>query len=139
LCSYGLAKYKLSEQTSHTISWKYFFSTNRPSRLFTPGDLVLISGRFVVENSEQCMTIAYATILNNRDSNYEFKFIDIPICIPHCIFSILVNRNPKKLEEFIHFGVKCVEYNSITGSANIKMEMTVFYSSKSIKFKHLEF
>ncbi|CAG8458730.1 661_t:CDS:2 [Scutellospora calospora] len=122
LCSYSLAKYKLSEQTSYTISWKYFFSTNGLSRLFTPNDLMLISGRFVIKNSKQCMTIAYTTIFYNGYTNYEFKFIDVLICIPYYMFSILVNQ-----------------YNSITGFTNVKIEITVFYSSKSIKFKHLEF
>lgn len=44
---------------------------------------------------------------------------------------------PKKTEEFIHFGADCVEYNSVTGSSNIKIEMTILYDSQSVRFKHL--
>ncbi|CAG8841770.1 32783_t:CDS:1, partial [Racocetra persica] len=32
---------------------------------------------------------------------------------------------------------ECVEYNSVTGSFNIKMEMIILYASQSVKFKHL--
>src|SRR5260363_34433 len=71
LSSYGYAKYKVSEQTSRTIRFKYFFSNNSPSQFFTSGDLVFISGKCVVENLEQCMTISYASIINNN-LNHEF-------------------------------------------------------------------
>ncbi|CAG8583120.1 17946_t:CDS:2 [Cetraspora pellucida] len=75
-----------------------------PSQLFAPGNLIFISEKFIIENSEQCMSIAYATNISNENSNYEFEFTSIPICIPHCMFYILVNCTPKQTEGFIHFG-----------------------------------
>ncbi|CAG8814828.1 29569_t:CDS:2 [Racocetra persica] len=134
ICSYGHAKYKLTEQTSRTIRWKYFFSTNSPSQLFAPGDLVFISGRCVVENSEQCVTIAYASIIDNNSSR-EFDLTGVPICISHCMVFVLVNHNQKQTKEFIHFGVETVEYNAVTGfkhlgtsGSNIKVGNTYLIS-----------
>ncbi|CAG8500839.1 13563_t:CDS:2 [Dentiscutata heterogama] len=88
ICSYNHAKYKLTEQTSRTIRWKYFFPTDSPSQLFAS------------------------------------------------VF-VLVNCNPKQTKEFIHFGVETVEYNAVTGSSNIKMEMIILYLSQTTRFKHL--
>ncbi|CAG8805756.1 2406_t:CDS:1, partial [Racocetra persica] len=135
-CSYGYAKYKISDETSQTIRWKYFFPTSEQPQLFASGDLVFISGKYVAENSEQCITITYASIIDNKNPNREFDMRDVPICIPHCMFSVIVNRNPKDVEEFIHFGVESTEYNAVTGTSNVKMQMTVLYSSQSSRFKN---
>ncbi|CAG8838904.1 24242_t:CDS:1, partial [Gigaspora margarita] len=136
LSSYGLAKYKVSEHSSRIIRFKYFFSNNSPSQFFMSGDLAFISGKCVVEKSEQCMTISYASIINNNP-NREFNLTEVPICIPHCMISVVVNRNPKRTEDFIHFGAECTEYNSVMGSSNIKMDMTILYPIQSTRFKHL--
>ncbi|CAG8695164.1 16880_t:CDS:1 [Dentiscutata heterogama] len=61
----------------------------------------------------------------------------VPVCDPHLMISTNINRNPKKIKEFIHSGVECVEYNGVTGSTNIKIEMIVLYSLQSVRFKHL--
>ncbi|CAG8730774.1 28930_t:CDS:2, partial [Racocetra persica] len=53
LCSYGFAKYKPSKETSQTIRWKYFFHADEKSRIFMAGDIMFISGKYIVENSEQ--------------------------------------------------------------------------------------
>ncbi|CAG8701465.1 26284_t:CDS:2, partial [Dentiscutata erythropus] len=104
-------------------------------KIFSGGDLVFISGKFVVENSEQCVTITYASIIDNNPS-HEFDTTSIPPCIPHCMFSVVVNRKPKELGEFIYFGVKCTEYNSVTGSTNVNMQMTVLYHAGSSRFQN---
>ncbi|CAG8542619.1 1997_t:CDS:1 [Scutellospora calospora] len=135
LCSYGLAKYKISNETSQIIRWKYFFLTNEQPQLFTSGDLVFISGKYVVENSEQCVTITYASIIDTGNPNHEFDVSDVPICLPHCMFSVTANRKPKEIEEYIHFGVESIEYNSVTGTPDIKMQMIVFYSSRATRFQ----
>ncbi|CAG8712870.1 41940_t:CDS:2 [Gigaspora margarita] len=103
LSFYGLAKYKVSEHSSCIIRFKYFFSNNSPLQFFTSNDLALISSKCVVEKSEQCMTISYASIINNN-LNCEFNL---------------------------------TEYNSVTGSFNIKMDMTILYPIQSTRFKHL--
>ena len=126
-CSYGLAKYKLSKDVSQTIKWKYYFPVNEQPRLFASGDLVFISGKYVVENSDQCVTVTYASIIDNENPNREFDTSDVPTCVPHCMFSMTVNRKPKELDEFIHFGVESVEYNPVTGTPDVKMQMTVLY------------
>ncbi|CAG8758845.1 10123_t:CDS:1 [Dentiscutata erythropus] len=137
ISSYGLAKYKPSEQTSRTIRWKYFFSNNSSSQLFAPGDLVFFSGKCAVEDSQQCITVASASIVDNQNPNREFDLTSVPICVPHCMISVVVNHNAKQTEEFIYFGVECVEYNSVTGSSNVKIEMTVLYPVQSKRFKYL--
>ncbi|CAG8758278.1 22972_t:CDS:2, partial [Dentiscutata erythropus] len=106
------------------------------SRLFTPGDLVFVSRKYVIENSEQCITIAYASTIDDKNPNHEFNMTDVPICIPHCMFSVVVKRVPKEVEGFIYFGIETIEYNNVTGSSNIKMQMTVLYSSKSKRFQN---
>ncbi|CAG8822965.1 36201_t:CDS:2, partial [Gigaspora margarita] len=60
----------------------------------------------------------------------------IPVCDPHLMVFANINCSPKKTEEFIHFGVESSEYNAITGSSNIKIEMIVLYASQSVRFKH---
>ncbi|CAG8842754.1 3650_t:CDS:1, partial [Racocetra persica] len=67
----------------------------------------------------------------------EFDLTGVPICIPHCMVFVLVNRNLKQTKEFIHFGVETIEYNAVTGSSNIKMEIIILYPSQSTRFKHL--
>ncbi|CAG8803121.1 29084_t:CDS:2, partial [Gigaspora margarita] len=122
---------------SHTIKWKHFFSSNESPQLFNPRDIIFISGKYVVENSEECVTVAYASIIDAGKPEREFDMIGIPVCDTHLMVSANVNRNPKKTEEFIHFGVECTEYNAITGSSNIKIEIIVLYASQSVRFKHL--
>ncbi|CAG8713020.1 10765_t:CDS:2, partial [Gigaspora margarita] len=68
-------------------------------QLFTSGDLVFISGKYVIENLEQCITISYTSIINNKNPN------------------------------------QSVEYNSITGSSDVKMQITVLYSSQATRFQ----
>ncbi|RIB20611.1 hypothetical protein C2G38_1177765 [Gigaspora rosea] len=94
-------------------------------------------GKYVVENSEECVTVAYASIIDAGKPECEFDMTGVPVCDPHLMVSANVNRSPKKTEEFIHFGVESSEYNAVTGSSNIKMEMIVLYTSQSVRFKHL--
>ncbi|CAG8738675.1 3312_t:CDS:1, partial [Racocetra fulgida] len=124
----------LSQQTSHTIRWKYFFPSDVLPQSFNPEN---IAGKYIVENHEECVSVAYANIIDNGRPKWEFNITSIPICNPHCIISVSVNRSPKRTKDFIHFGAESIEYNSVTGLFNIKMEMIVLYSSKSVKFKHL--
>ncbi|CAG8817972.1 16745_t:CDS:1, partial [Racocetra persica] len=107
LCSYGLAKYKLSDQTSRNIRWKYFFPSNTLPQLFNSGDIVFISGKYVVEHSEECVTVTYASIVGTGKPEREFDLTNVPTCIPHCMISVGINRIPKTTEEFIHFGAEC--------------------------------
>ncbi|CAG8713806.1 43165_t:CDS:2 [Gigaspora margarita] len=105
LFSHGLAKYKFSKEISQTVRWKYFFPTNEQLQQFTPSDLVFISGKYVVENLEQCITISYASIINSKNPNCEFDISDVP---EHA------NHKLKEVEDYVHFGVESIEYNSVT-------------------------
>ncbi|CAG8718586.1 17965_t:CDS:2 [Cetraspora pellucida] len=70
--------------------------------------------------------MTYANIIvNNPD--HEFDTTDVSPCMLHCMFSVVVNHKPKKLDDFIHFSVECTEYNSFIGS-NIKIGNTYFIS-----------
>ncbi|CAG8810936.1 23106_t:CDS:1, partial [Dentiscutata erythropus] len=112
--SSGLAKYKISQELSQTIKFKYFFSTNQSPQIFTNGDIIFIAGKYIVENSEPCFTIAYSSIVDSNNPNREFDATALPVCIPHCMYSVVVNREPKEVTDFIHFGAETIEYNSVT-------------------------
>src|SRR5260364_441729 len=90
-CSYGQAKYNLSKEGSQVIRWKYFFSPNEQPKVFTGGDLVLFSGKFIVENSEQCIAVTYSSTLDTGNPNHEFDITGVSPCIPHCMFLAVVN------------------------------------------------
>ncbi|CAG8820186.1 2139_t:CDS:1 [Dentiscutata erythropus] len=98
LCSQGSAKYKLPNETFQIIQWKYFFPINEPLQVITTGDIVFFSGKYVIENSDQCLTVGYASILSTRNSSHEFNIINIPPYIPHFMFLASVTRVPKKLK-----------------------------------------
>ncbi|CAG8766368.1 14248_t:CDS:1, partial [Racocetra persica] len=108
-----------------------------PVNTFANGDIVFISGKYIIEGSEPHFAIAYASIVDNKNSNREFDATDLPECISHCVYSVTINREPKKIEEFIHFGAEAVEYNSVTTKPNIKIDMTIVYPLQSPKFKYL--
>ncbi|CAG8773016.1 30773_t:CDS:2, partial [Racocetra persica] len=137
LCSHGFAKYKLSNESSQMIKFKYFFPANQSPQIFANGDLVFISGKYVVENSEPCFTIAYSTLIDNKNPSREFDTTDLPICIPHCMYSVVVNHVPKGVNEFIHFGAEAIEYNSVTSKPDVKMDLTIIYLSQYPRFKYL--
>ncbi|RIB18271.1 hypothetical protein C2G38_2185093 [Gigaspora rosea] len=73
--------------------------------------------------------------LDAGNPNREFDITGVPPCISHCMFSAVVNRKPKQLEEFIHFGVECTEYNPVTGNSGVNMQLTVLYHAESVRFK----
>ncbi|RIB15244.1 hypothetical protein C2G38_2192868 [Gigaspora rosea] len=112
LCLQGLAKYKITKELSQTIKFKYF-STDQPPQIFANGDIIFISGKYIVENSEPCFTVAYSSIVDSGNPNREFDTSDLSITIPHCLYFVVVNRLLKKVENLIHFGIKTVEYNSV--------------------------
>ncbi|RIB26793.1 hypothetical protein C2G38_2138137 [Gigaspora rosea] len=132
---YGLAKYKFSKEISQTVRWKYFFTMNKQPQQYTPSDLVFISEKYVIENLEQCITISYKSIINNKNPNHEFAVSDVPECVPHCMISMTANRKLKEVEDYVYFGVESVEYNSVTGSSAVKMQITVLYSSQATRFQ----
>ncbi|CAG8688439.1 21621_t:CDS:2 [Cetraspora pellucida] len=59
----------------------------------------------------------YTTIINNNP-DHEFDSTDVPPCMLHCMFSVVVNHKSKELDNFIHFGIECTEYNSVTSTSN---------------------
>ncbi|CAG8668434.1 2436_t:CDS:1, partial [Racocetra fulgida] len=99
--------------------------------------LVFISGKFIVENSEPCFTIAYSSIVDNGNPNREFDLSNVPITIPHSMYFVTATRQPKNVGDFIHFGAETIQYNSVTGNSDIKMDMTIIYSLHSSRFKYL--
>ncbi|CAG8829199.1 40047_t:CDS:1, partial [Gigaspora margarita] len=137
LCSNGIAKYKLTKELSQTIKFKYFFPTDKPFQTFANGDIVFISGKFIVKNMEPCFSIAYLSIIDSGNPDREFNTTNVPITILYCMYSVTVNREPKSVEEFVHFGVESIEYNSVTGNSNVKMDMIIIYPQQSPRFKYL--
>ncbi|CAG8674291.1 13412_t:CDS:2, partial [Gigaspora margarita] len=97
----------------------------------SPRNIVFITSKYIIDNSEECIAIAYASIIDTGKPEHEFDISSIPICISYCMITVCINRTPKKTEEFIHFGADCVKYNSVTRSSNIKIEITILYDSQS--------
>ncbi|CAG8790750.1 12435_t:CDS:1, partial [Dentiscutata erythropus] len=114
LCLQGSAKYKYPNETFQIIRWKYFFPINEPLQVITTGDIVFFSGKYIIENSDQCLTVGYASILSTRNSSHKSNIINIPPYIPYFMFLASITRVPKKVKSFIHFGVECLEYNPVT-------------------------
>ncbi|CAG8474837.1 6201_t:CDS:2 [Dentiscutata erythropus] len=79
---------------------------NRSSQIFNTGDIVFVCDKLLIENSEENITVTYASIIDS--------------------------------EEFIHFGVECVEYDSVTGTSIVKIEIIILYNSQSMRFKYLD-
>ncbi|CAG8853388.1 14640_t:CDS:1, partial [Gigaspora margarita] len=77
--------------------------------------------------SEECIAITYASIIDTKKPEYKFDIISVFIWTPHCIITVFVNYTSKKTEEFIHFEADCIEYNLVTKSSNIKIEITILY------------
>ncbi|CAG8843193.1 11601_t:CDS:2, partial [Gigaspora margarita] len=93
-----------------------------------------ISDKYVIENLELCFTIAYLSIIGNKNPNYKFNTTALSIYIPYCIYSVIVSHKAKEVSEFVHFGAETIEYNSITGKSNIKIDFTIIYPSQSPRF-----
>ncbi|CAG8471719.1 36876_t:CDS:2 [Gigaspora margarita] len=90
-----------------------------------------------VKNNSLCGNIsAIYTWIDDKNPNHKFDMSDVSICILHCMFSVIFNHIPKEVENFIHFGIETIEYNSVTGPSNVRMQMTVLYSSKSIRLQN---
>ncbi|CAG8568167.1 8612_t:CDS:2 [Cetraspora pellucida] len=119
LCSNGLAKYKLTKELTQTIRFKYFFPADQLLQTFANRDLVFISSKFIVENSELCFTIAYSSIVDNENSNCEFVLSNVPVTIPYSIYFVTVTRQLKNVGDFIYFGAKTIQYNSVTDAPSI--------------------
>ncbi|CAG8642032.1 14881_t:CDS:2, partial [Dentiscutata erythropus] len=54
-----------------------FFSPNESLQLFNFGDIVFISGKYVVENHEECVTVTYANIIDIRKPEREFDMTSV--------------------------------------------------------------
>ncbi|CAG8512774.1 26964_t:CDS:2 [Gigaspora margarita] len=134
-CIYVRVKIKLERCSKIIRKVEIFLPTNEQPQLFRPRDLVFISGKYVIEKLEQCITVSYASVVNNENPNREFDISDVPECIPHCMISVTANCKPKEVEDYIYFGVESVEYNSVTSSSAVRMQMTVLYSSQNIRFQ----
>ncbi|CAG8519118.1 6800_t:CDS:2 [Gigaspora margarita] len=130
LCSNGLAKYKLTKELSQIVKFKYFFSTDQPFQTFANSDIVFISGKYIVENMEPCFTITYSSIIDSGNPNCEFDMSNIPITISHYMYFVTVNCDPKRVKEFVHFGIEMIEYNSVTSKSNaliLKYDPPILY------------
>ncbi|CAG8500602.1 16701_t:CDS:2 [Gigaspora rosea] len=66
-----MAQYQLSENTFATVYWKHFDTSNNSKVDFSVGDIVSIAGKFVIENSDQFITIA--SVMINKDEHLTNK------------------------------------------------------------------
>ncbi|CAG8847713.1 45380_t:CDS:2, partial [Gigaspora margarita] len=142
LCSSGLAKYKLTKETSQMIQWKYFFPTNEQPQVFSSGDIAFVSEKYVVENFDQCLTVTYVNILDSGNPNHEFDTIDVPICIPHYFKKYLepTGSNIKLnntylisgLVRFLTSGKIMIEATDIDFLKTLKVNYSTYESSSTV-------
>ncbi|CAG8803636.1 13836_t:CDS:1 [Cetraspora pellucida] len=66
-CSYSYMKFKPSKETSQMIKWKYFYSADEQPQMFIAGNIVFISGKYIVEKSEQCINSSCKSKLKKPD------------------------------------------------------------------------
>ncbi|RIB03657.1 hypothetical protein C2G38_2224407 [Gigaspora rosea] len=135
--AYGFAKYQLADNDFKIIRWKYFYSFNKLQVEFSVGDIVMFAGKFVIKNLEQHVTVSCANVIAVGDSNHEFEANEIPISVPHCMFQIIVSREPKECGESMYFEAGCYQYNSHTNSKNVHMKLRIFYPTNAPQFSYL--
>ncbi|RIB30572.1 hypothetical protein C2G38_2152325 [Gigaspora rosea] len=70
---------------------------------FSIGDIVMFASKFVIKNLEQHVTVSCANVIAVGDSNHEFEANEIPISVPHCMFHVIVSREPKECGESTYF------------------------------------
>lgn len=133
----GLAKYQTEENEFKIVHWKYFYPYDQPYTEFSVGDIVMFSGKFIVENLEQYITVSSTCIIATGDHEHVFEADEIPLSTPHCMFPIQVTRDPKELGDSTYFDATSCQYNSITSSKNVHMKLRVFYPTNSPRFTYL--
>ncbi|CAG8760573.1 3218_t:CDS:1, partial [Gigaspora rosea] len=101
--THGMVQYQPLENIFSTIYWKHFDSLDKSNNNFSVGDIVSIAGKFGIENLEQFITIASATIVDKKDSTDEFNSEIIPFNTLYLIFNATVTRDLKTSGETIHF------------------------------------
>ncbi|CAG8802195.1 3099_t:CDS:2, partial [Cetraspora pellucida] len=45
-------------------------------QMFTTDNIVFISNKYIVEKFEQCITVAYVSVLDSKNPNHEFNLTD---------------------------------------------------------------
>ncbi|CAG8813746.1 25038_t:CDS:2, partial [Dentiscutata erythropus] len=93
----------------------------------------MFTGKFVVENLDQYITVSYPYIIATGDSERAFAANEIPLSAPHCMFTIQVTRDPKELESSTYFDATNSQYNSVTNSKNVLMKLRTYIVSGFIR------
>ncbi|RIB04591.1 hypothetical protein C2G38_2221958 [Gigaspora rosea] len=132
-----MVQYQPLENIFSTIYWKHFDSLDKSNNNFSVGDIVSIAGKFGIENLEQFITIASATIVDKKDSTDEFNSEIIPFNTLYLIFNATVTRDLKTSGETIHFRVETCKYNSCTRNCDIHIPITIYYPIQCSRFNHL--
>ncbi|RIB28075.1 hypothetical protein C2G38_2158815 [Gigaspora rosea] len=92
LFTYGIAQYQSSENTFVSLCWKLFDSSNK-SFDFSVRDIVTLARKFVIENSEQYITVASVTKVDKKDSSDKFYAELIFLNTLHLMFNATVTRD----------------------------------------------
>ncbi|CAG8633593.1 19992_t:CDS:2 [Cetraspora pellucida] len=130
----GLAKYQSDKDVFQFVRWKYFHPFNKPRLDFSPGNILFFSGKFVIEEENEYIMVAYASIIDVGASDNGFKADEIPLCIPHFMSPMKVNNNPKIHNDNVYFGAQCRVYNAFTAH-NVHMDLIVFYPAQATRFE----
>ncbi|CAG8633327.1 7408_t:CDS:1, partial [Scutellospora calospora] len=99
--------------------------------------IVMFAGKFIVKNLEQYISVSYACVIASSDPDQEFQANEIPLSIPHCMLSVLVNHEPKECGESTYFNASCYQYNSSTNSRNVHMKLRIFFPTNAPRYSYL--
>ncbi|CAG8675456.1 40768_t:CDS:2 [Gigaspora margarita] len=133
----GIAKYQTEENEFKIVHWKYFYPYDCSYTEFSVGDIVMFTGKLIVENLEQYITVSSASVIASGDPEQVFEANKIPLSTPHCMIPIQVTCDPKELGDSTYFDATCCQYNSITSSKNVHMKLRLFYPTNSPRFTYL--
>ncbi|CAG8725583.1 14966_t:CDS:2, partial [Cetraspora pellucida] len=137
LLTQGFTKYQPTKDEFKVIRWKYFYPFEKPYTDFSVGDVVMLVGKFVVKNLEQYLIASNISIIAVSGLNREFESDEIPLSVPHCMFLVLVKRDPQPIRDSTFFDVECFQYNSFTNSKRVLMKLRILYSTNVPRFAYI--
>ncbi|CAG8784836.1 10261_t:CDS:1, partial [Cetraspora pellucida] len=117
----GFAKYQPAKGEFKIVRWKYFYPFEKPYTDFSVGDVVMFAGKFVVENLEQYIIVSNVSVIAPNENDQELVTEEVPLSVPHCMFLVLVKRDPQMIRDATYFDAECFQYNSFTNSKRVLM------------------
>ncbi|CAG8447118.1 15142_t:CDS:2 [Dentiscutata erythropus] len=97
----------------------------------------MFTGKFIVENNDQYITVFHACVIADGDPKQEFEANEIPLSIPHSMFIVQITREPKECGDSTYFEAVCYQYNAYNNSRNVQMKFRMFFPTNAPRFSYL--